>query len=371
MKNYEINIDSLKQSPIFNFSLSSKELFHSNFIDWLISINKKAMSEVFSNLLDPKQDIAIKSCNREKRNFDLYIDCQDNKQIIIENKFKSIISDQQLKKYNEKLEKIPIKNIESIKILLSLNLTAYEKKISNYNGWKAISYNELSKELKELLKKISNEYHKNIVADYCDYVDEISNYFKQRDYSKYKISDMHEEYKELSKVRLHDISQKILFNYILRELSSKLDNDKINYITGFYFSKEISLWQDFWRGTGLVSLNYTIKYEKNKKNEFRLELQLQHDAFKLMLIHDDPKKLSEEFKNNYFSIIENMYKEDFCKNNTLYPIRKGKPYKKYGENLIYKNIILSENVTISNIIELMYDTFMKVIEIGKNERQKL
>ncbi len=352
-----MNIELLKKSPMFNLSLSSKELFHSNFIAWLISINSKFMSSLFSDLLNEK--INISNCGREKNNFDLNINCEKNckgnKGIIIENKFKSIITEKQLEKYNKKLKNIPV-----IKVLLSLNDTQYEKKLAKKFGWKIISYKDLSKKLRELLEKLpfENKYHDDIIIDYCNFVSEISNYFLKNNYSKKKLSEIWGEYDKLKNIRLHDISQKIFFNYILTKLNYELNNSKDEK----NFNKEkIDSWQDFWRGTGLVSLNYTLEKGKTKREGFRLELQFQYDSLKLMLIHDSPKNKSlKKFRDKYFKIIEELSNERYCKRKgELFP--KNMKYGKYGENLIYKRIILSENLTTHKIIKLMINTFKKMI----------
>ncbi|MFP4645765.1 MAG: PD-(D/E)XK nuclease family protein [Candidatus Woesearchaeota archaeon] len=358
-----MNIEKLKKSAMFNLSLSSKELFHSNFIDWLISVNKEEMSKVFFNLLG--ENIKISKCNREKNNFDLYIDCEDKTQIIIENKFKSIITENQLKKYNDKLKN----NKSAKKVLLSLNSSDHEKNLVKKHGWIVINYNELCNELLKL--NINNEYHQTLIQDYCSFINEISNYFSNREFLKNTVSDMHAEYKRLSEIRLHDIYQKILFNYVLRDLTQKLNEDKLDFIQGFDFSKKISLWQDFWRGTGLVSLNYTLNKESGEDDIFRLELQLQYDALKLMLIHKNPRdKLSEEFKENYFKIIENLSNSKYCrKQGQIYPKSRKKEYKKYGEKLIYKNIILDKDLDFTEITELFYNTFKKMIDFGEKIKQ--
>ncbi len=351
-----MNTDLLKQSPMFNLSLSSKELFHSNFIDWLITIDKVAMSKLFTTLI--KKEFEILQCNREKNNFDLYIDCANNKQIIIENKFKSIITDQQLSKYNDKL-----KEHTSCKVLLSLNLTNYERSLAKKYDWITINYTELCEELQKI--SFDDKYHQTLVGDYCTFINEISSYFSNKHYSNYSLSDMYAEYKNLLEVRLHDISQKILFNYILRELNSKLIKDKKA------FPKKISSWQDFWRGTGLVSLNYTIEQGKDNRRGFRLELQLQYDALKLMLIHEKPNTLPEEFKDNFFKIIEDLSNSKLCRTQgELFPNRKGMEYKKYGPNLIYKSIILDKDLTIHEITKMMYDSFKDIVLFGSKYGEK-
>jgi hypothetical protein len=44
-------IQELKSSPIFNLSLSSRELFHSNFVFWVASIEQQSFREEFAKAL--------------------------------------------------------------------------------------------------------------------------------------------------------------------------------------------------------------------------------------------------------------------------------------------------------------------------------
>jgi hypothetical protein len=46
--------DILKKSPLFNLSLSSKELFHSNFLAWLCENYPNYMGEIISGYLKIK-----------------------------------------------------------------------------------------------------------------------------------------------------------------------------------------------------------------------------------------------------------------------------------------------------------------------------
>lgn len=54
-----------KESPMFQFSLASKELFHSNFIYWLISNYKDEFSKLFSKLMS--NEIVITKIKREEK----------------------------------------------------------------------------------------------------------------------------------------------------------------------------------------------------------------------------------------------------------------------------------------------------------------
>ena len=126
LSKYENAVEYLKTSPMFNLSLSSKELFHSNFLYWLSLVNKDAFKELVAALLNIKPDELKWGDNwevaREYKSFDLCVkdiskelavsnpeDTNgENKQkpniyLVIENKVKSIPYNAQLKKYTTKV----------------------------------------------------------------------------------------------------------------------------------------------------------------------------------------------------------------------------------------------------------------------------
>lgn len=135
--------DSLKESPMFNLSLSSKELFHSNFIAWLIEQYPEEMWAIFAkytSLKDvyEKYEITYEEIKdgdgkkvgkkiivkREEQNIDIMFEVQEKdanktgnkeiKKIIIENKVKSL-------PYKEQLSKYASENHDCCYILLTLS----------------------------------------------------------------------------------------------------------------------------------------------------------------------------------------------------------------------------------------------------------
>jgi len=151
--NTEKWIDKLKKSPIFNMSLSSKELFHSNFIAWILEEYPKYMGEFFSEYLsleDKPQKIT--NVQREKKNIDISFDIGD-KSIFIENKVKSIA--------------------------LSLKEPTFLDEKSCYISqndvfWYYLSYETfVEKYLKKLIKKIPEEdkYNKFLICDYINFIE--------------------------------------------------------------------------------------------------------------------------------------------------------------------------------------------------------
>lgn len=227
----------LKQSPMFNLSLSSKELFHSNMLAW---IAEDADTEtLFVEILKlfgveetKAQDFAEKIRKdeymvlREYKNFDLCI-CEKIKTddpeegykegrilLVLENKFKSIPYKAQLLKYQGEVAKLneeglkalirskgkggkqirkeklaqlmKEKNINEITphfVLLSLTQNAYEfdftQKTFSVNGcnWHYVSYEEYA----DLLFNYSSvkDFKAQVIKDYANYIKEFSSYLSQ------------------------------------------------------------------------------------------------------------------------------------------------------------------------------------------------
>lgn len=97
----QTTVDDLKHNPIFAMSLGSKELFHSNFLEWLLTDETlKDKTKGLRHLLIGSSEQKNFHVYREKYNFDLLIangeeteDELKNKEIkytVIENKFKSM-----------------------------------------------------------------------------------------------------------------------------------------------------------------------------------------------------------------------------------------------------------------------------------------
>jgi hypothetical protein len=123
-------IEQLSQSPLFQLSLSSKELFHSNFLAWLFTNYKQESSKVLRVFIDDNNNnYTISNVKREEKNRDLTVYFQDKngsaKKLIIENKVKSIPNYQQLVNYSKDGTK------EEYYILLSLAKPFFFNRQSN------------------------------------------------------------------------------------------------------------------------------------------------------------------------------------------------------------------------------------------------
>ncbi|WP_150466968.1 PD-(D/E)XK nuclease family protein [Francisella sp. SYW-9] len=169
MGNIESNwIKDLKKSPIFNMSLSSKELFHSNFIAWVLETYFEQLGKFFSEKLELSNSNKIEKIQREKQNIDISFKLGDTL-VLIENKVKSIASIEQLQKYTDKFKKVANKKL----VLLSLKESKISDKELKDIGWIRLSYKNLLEAFQSL--EFKNEYHKSLIDDYVKFVTDIKN----------------------------------------------------------------------------------------------------------------------------------------------------------------------------------------------------
>jgi hypothetical protein len=212
------DLSSLKKSPMFQLSLSSKELFHSNFLAWL-GIDAD-LRQVFKSLMIGLgiKEAFVKSWKdnfevlREKDHLDLIVKARDisddqsnyNKQttldswyVVIENKIKSIPNDKQLESYSTKCG-----NCQE-KLLLVIS---GEPMPLNY-GWRRVNYTQVVKALESSMHLVSNSYKKAIIADYVDMLKYLINIIECQEVSM-ESNYIYNPTTELKELRIADLVDK-------------------------------------------------------------------------------------------------------------------------------------------------------------------
>lgn len=321
-------VEELQNNPIFQLSLSSKELFHSNFLAWLAE--DKNTRGIFNQLMrdwmnDPDWDFNDEKMmvKREYKNFDFCIcqkvrnyhtekeEDQEEKYIpgaiifVLENKFKSLPYKEQLEKYHEKVIQL---NIQGLKDQEKEN----EKKKRLENNWakkNAELINSQNSKTKYVLltladnilgntaKTNSNELAfttTNTVADgKTEFTDKAE--WKIINYTQYSniLSQLNEDKKLWDNIENKSFYQELIDKYCmfidafsnhitccLKEISSKeectINNDICwNILTNhqeFYKIRCYDIWQKlvmYECAKYLVSLfdnKFTIDYNSNDKH---------------------------------------------------------------------------------------------------------
>lgn len=238
-------LENLSKMAIFKMSLGSKELFHSNFLEFLWDTNYKAFIGMINNLLGkvvlfPDKEEGYYTFSREKENFDICIYHKEKKQlkngkqgasektvydVIIENKVKSIPCITQLNKYEEKVkEKDKEKNDTKFLLLSLVDKFEDKTKIERQKVWKIVSYNDLSKAIEENYKEDCP-----YIKDYCDFIREMHNLQQCIAPGNFLKQELFKEYQEYKRYRLHDLYIKCRGLKFIELLKKKLDEKKISY----------------------------------------------------------------------------------------------------------------------------------------------
>ena len=291
MEEFDNIIKNLKNNFLFQASLGSKELFHSNMLAWLLEQKNdrnefevlKFFIKQFTGEDSPtfiEQEFLEFRIEREEQNIDLTIKWKDGenwKLIFIENKMKSIPTTKQLEEYDVKIKKflkskkklqtnlkdhIELTRILSVRFLLTPFLSSIKNE-AELIGWKSITY---SNEILTFLKQIINFNYAIddvpfILNKYISFIENqlkllslfalddlaIDKYLEKK-YDYYTENSEEEEIQtknqmsEVRKLRLHDLVLKLAHSRIKEELenSFRLSNYELKVGTAFSNSSGIT-----------------------------------------------------------------------------------------------------------------------------------
>lgn len=225
-------ISRLKQSLMFNLSLSAKELFHSNFLVYLMEQHPNIINDVLSG---------INGCNfvltsnhavfRESSHTDIMVRNGKDIELIIENKFKSIPYIEQLVKYTN----VPGVVSNTKFILLTLYVPASlqcnnGQIIANVRNWDVLTYNDFINRLKASAANNlpSGSFERTAIEAYCIFMKDLMYYidhFSQP--NPFNINSLPISPAE-KQLRMHDITSKIRYDKVAELVFSKIKGQNLN-----------------------------------------------------------------------------------------------------------------------------------------------
>ena len=226
-----VNLEQLKKNPVFQLSLSAKELFHSNFLYWIASSYPKLFNGVMKKLdvnIKLSEDSAENVVEREYNHFDFCICKEDEKKkkkisFVLENKFKSIPYKAQLEKYNGQIKKINGKvDIPRVLLTLATEFEGYDaENTDNVNGWKVITYSKYIEAIRDVLSEYNlDTFGKELIDRYCSFVETIATGFNSMLNKDLSWTQMLDVSKELEDIRLHDVWQKLYASKVFTQLEN-------------------------------------------------------------------------------------------------------------------------------------------------------
>ena len=244
-KNLNKIANELKNSPLFQLSLCSKELAHSNFWKWLIEFNsgdEEHPCHPFVKIFIPDfydNEYEFEEVRREEKHRDLSIHYKDKEGnfrcFVVENKLKSLPTTEQLTKYEKDFKPTFKNEIFAGGILTGIEDNLLKQKC--LKNWKFLSYEKISEKIKDIRESLKpctddDEKQKNTlrILDIIDMyqsdlhnISELLTVSLQEAQGKYitKVKD-----RELQDVRMDDIFLKLHAERVAQEIKEKLATEK-------------------------------------------------------------------------------------------------------------------------------------------------
>jgi hypothetical protein len=204
-----MDLDILKGSVLFNISLQSKELFHSNFLEYIF----RRYPDIFFFFFFEKQT-KISEIKREAKNTDILI--LGDKNYIIENKIKDVAKIDQLDRIYNKFE-----SIDGYYLFSLLGNNIHTKGCI----WKEIGYSKIVTVLKNY--DFKDKYISLIVDDYCNFLEVIiksfSIYNKCTNYNFF--SSKNKLYNQFKEIRMHDLFLKNGMSIFIQYFNANYNKD--------------------------------------------------------------------------------------------------------------------------------------------------
>lgn len=210
-------ICNLRNSAMYNLSLSSKELFHSNFLAWLGNnpATKFYFAKVFNELI-PRLNLQLNgnwTVEREDKHFDLCVKENGQYLLVIENKVKSIPNKSQLDEYHGKIHN----NTHCLLLTLADDFP-HKASISSEKIWGIKTYGELAASMNSnLIHSNLCHYEKAIIQDYILFISELDKLQQLWQSQPLFVQTYSTELEKIS-----DLLEKITFSGYAAELQRKI-----------------------------------------------------------------------------------------------------------------------------------------------------
>jgi hypothetical protein len=368
-------ISILKKSPIYNFSLSSKELFHSNFLYWLLNdivtnANREKESKLFWQLLCDKlrlpkdllefqiglQNEILRERNNTDLRFTILKSPEVSRRVILENKVKSIPYFSQLKEYSEKSIDGDILILLTLHDPIRMKNSKGEIEMPNGMIWHVLTYRDLQLILESFIKNeiISNSYRNNIIQDYLLLIDALIKIDQKASISLEENFDWHQNefYKQLKDLRVADFYIKKKCTTLVDVLKDHIVNDDLlkdilsENITWNLPNPQIQVSAGFTNGSGLIDVKF--KFTQNMS----AGIQIQGNQFRLV-IEEDFKKKSKEFAHKLISEVQWFDFSTIEYSGKIYPRNDG--LNSYSGVFYYRYVNIPTNTTINKLIKYILD----------------
>jgi hypothetical protein len=269
-KQFDAVTRALNANVMYRLSLSSKELFHSNFLSWLLD----SYPVLLRPLLDPSlpSNEIVQMSRREHAHLDLVLFPKDSPPFVVENKVFSPVDKDQLEKHDGEVFKLDGSPKVRVADCRRFILTLLEPRESTLipEGWYHLRYDDLRERLTTgRVGVIQDPFHNLLVDGYLQLLDSL---VELRDTVGDSTDGLPLDMtafvtNESPNSRTRDFTSKARFTVALHELR-KTNPSKVRYLVGFTHTR--SLIQGFYP---LKHSHYEVGWQYQDA-QFRLALRL-------------------------------------------------------------------------------------------------
>jgi hypothetical protein len=282
-------IGKLKSSPMFQLSLASKELFHSNFLAWLCETYPAQVGKLFAEFVreSPTSYTGLgvdREKGKGKRKIDLWLTFANGQELIIENKVKSVPTRRQL-------DEIAMESPGGRTSFLLLSLCAPSFEASK---WQTLCYSDLLVKLCQVQPEIAsrNDYHGELLRDYINFIWGlvfVYNYFRT-DWNETEedFLEAEEEVGELTRIRLHDLILKQRYSELASQIATALRangyvvaQDDDDAVLRTLRPGEVIVRSGFTNGHAYAEFRYALRESDSEHPHLMLGVAVQGRDFRL------------------------------------------------------------------------------------------
>lgn len=389
----------LEKSPMFQLSLSSKELFHSNFLYWIWRESPTMFRNIINCITDGKahSDDWPESyvVAREHKHYDLSVwEGEPDKSkvlLILENKVKSIPNKKQLDEYH--------KDKDAKYILLSFSKDFPEKKLIEDDEWCIVHYDDLARALTQWNSMTG--YYREIISDYCRFILNLQELVTE---SKINHTDNWTDDSGLSatfeSLRIGDLYKKLRYGQILCFITerpiTKTCSKPINWTSNIHdilegekcgrkqrdSSKAPKPFQEVYVNYGMTNSQGFFEVKIKVSNDTVFLIQVQGNQYRRAIERKGTYKENIDWLNNQNS---NLYKffahskeefPDFRYSDSLKKVSPFRPKKKdneqngfckFGNWFIYQYVEIEDSTTVKSVAKAVIKDIYEVLKLNQHE----
>ncbi|MCM1194373.1 MAG: PD-(D/E)XK nuclease family protein [Firmicutes bacterium] len=323
--NKQEQLNYLKNSLMYQMSLGSKELYHSNVWAWLLEKDREYIKAFFNIDLtefDNKFEVRRELAHRDitiwlhKKG---YPDNQGKCYLVIENKIKSLPTKEQLQDYTEDLgnNELFAATYTGIRsVLNSEDRICKNKKTNEVITWNFRSY----KDIAESIVKITNDSdisaikeHKSQILEYCHIVQALNDLLESSlDDTKNILSYKTMENLEDERIRIGDVFKKLKgadFLAYVRKRKNELDQ-----LCPKSEGYRLAIWQSYNNKHATLDIRFS-NWTENCSSYFDIGIQIEESQYRRMALVDGQTarkfNSSNTAENFFMSLAEEWFDKNF------------------------------------------------------------